>query len=132
MSRFNVQERRSAAEIFCSLEAGAITHTRRLVLDSAQKLLTKIGHKVLDKKELKQAYALLEQNQLDMLFHKLREKASNFVTASLSTAYWAWIDAVGFLSDATGLRWPYMTENGRKASLRHAQECAQEALAALS
>lgn len=132
MSQLNIQQRRSAAQVFCEVEAGQISQTRRLVLDSAHKLLRKYGHMILNRQELKQAYDLLEQNQLDVLFHKLRDKASSFVHASISAVYWSWIDAVGFLSDATGIRWPYMTEGGRKSSLRHAQQCAQEVLSALS
>lgn len=131
-TRLSIEDRRKAADMFCKLEEGAISQTRMLVITTARTLLEKLGHKFLTKTQLNEALAHVENNRLTALFHMLRDNASIAVKAGISKAYWSFIDAAGFLFDATGIDWPYMTEGGRRSSLNHAQECAQEALAELS
>lgn len=131
-TRLSIEDRRKAAAMFCKLEAGAISKTRMLVITTARTLLEKLGDKFLTKAQLNEALEHLQNNSLNALFHLLRDCASMAVRAGVSKAYWSFIDAVGFLFDATGTNWPYMTEGGRRSSLTHAHECAQEALAELS
>lgn len=131
-NRLSIEDRRKAAAMFCKLESSAISKTRMLVITTARTLVEKLGDKFLTNGQLNEALGHLENNRLNALFHLLRDCASMAVRAGVSNAYWSLIDAVGFLFDATGTNWPYMTEGGRRSTLIHAHKCAEDALAELS
>lgn len=132
MSRLSLQERRYAAKLFCNAASTEIKHTQSLIQESARTLLQKLGHLALSRNELERAFEHLSDNKLLDLLSQLRDKASRFVESGVSAPYWLLIDAIGFFHDATGMRWPYMTEAGRKSSLTHAKDCANEAMMALN
>lgn len=132
MSRLQIEARRNAAILFCKSEEKMIHYTRELLTTGARYLVNKLGNHFLTPRQYQQALGLIETGRLRQLFHDLRNLASLAVKAGISNAYWSFIDAVGFFFDATGVTWPYITDDGRRSSLRHAKLAAQDVLSELS
>lgn len=132
MSHLDPTERRHAADQFSRSVSGDVSQTKNLIRTGAIALIVKHAKVVLDPATYEEAKRCLDNDRLEALFQVLRRNATHFVAKGLSTAYWCWIDAFSFMEDAIGVRWPYMTDSGRRSSLKHAQDCAQEALEALA
>lgn len=122
------QDQSQAAQRFATTHEQEISRVRQLLAASGSWLIDEVGTKVFDSADLAKAKALSDAQDMTKLFSFVRQRASIFVVKHHSGAFWNWVDAVGFFWDATGTRWPYMTDELRANSLLWAQEGAQSVM----
>lgn len=102
------------AQLFIQKNAVEIEDAEAMLYAKAIELISCEGQKTLQPGTISKAADAINRKQLPLLFSILRQQASCF---SGSDRYWAWIDATGFLMDATGQQWPYFTQENRAQKL---------------
>lgn len=107
MQRLNQQYE---AQVFIQKNAVQIADAEAMLYAKAIELLSCEGQKTLQPGTISNAGDAITRKQLPRLFSILRQQAVYFRG---SDRYWAWIDATGFLMDATGQQWPYITQERR-------------------
>lgn len=113
------------ADAFVNQNREELDRVKASLLEAATVLLDVVAPHALTEKEIERSKSLCEQGDLGRLLSLLRARASAFVRARCSTAYWAWVDGTCFFYDAVGDRWPYFTMEKRDISLKWATEHAQ-------
>lgn len=97
------------------------------LIEMAMHLLDTADIKVLSASELELARSMCRDGHLKEIFTLLRSHAACFAVSGDSRVYWYWIDGAGFLFDAVGTHWQYMTTERRSISLEWAWKSVQSA-----
>lgn len=119
-----------AAHEFMQAHRQEVSNTKAALIKAAEHLLNQLGKAMFPPDELSQVTELCQNGDVHGLFRVFRPHSSVFVSGGQSGVFWDWIDGAGFLFDATGAQWPYMTQERRKLSLQWAQEGAQAVIGA--
>ncbi len=114
------------AEIFAAKHAAEIQVATAVVLECVRLFLNGTARGIIDPKKRSAAMAAVEHCNIVSLMLCLRPEAAKFVEANQSDAYWALIDAMNCLMDATGTHWPYITMERRSTYLSWAIPTAQQ------
>jgi hypothetical protein len=94
------------------------------ILTAAQRFLEGPAKTVLPEEIIVEAQVALQRTAIEDFTLLIRGYAAGFVTKKISGQFWSMIDAGNFFMDATGSRWPYMTQEKRQISLHWAAEDA--------
>jgi hypothetical protein len=113
---------KAESEIFKNTHQQVISRAETLITAAANEFLAGECKSILAASTIQRAEHALSMNNLQAFASVLRPEASSFSRARVSSRYWDLIDSIGHLETATGCYWPYVTQETRKYSLKHAIE----------
>ncbi|HCE7248175.1 TPA: hypothetical protein NHR53_006100 [Pseudomonas aeruginosa] len=116
------------ASVFVASNQERVASVTDTAVKMANDLLGRLAPKILLKNSLTNLQSLVEPSKIETFGLRLRQHAIEFVQAGVSGAYWELIDGISALSDATGSRWPYMSQELRSVrlgqALDHFESCS--------
>lgn len=101
------------ANSFKQANQGNIEKAREAIMAACRRFLQGPALAVLSNDEVRRAYHAIGEGNLQAFFQQIRPQAHRFANTNHSVCYWGLVDAMGFLQDATGTHWPYMTGERR-------------------
>lgn len=116
------EQQKHRAEVFVASNQEQVAALTDLAVQKANDFLESLAAKLLPTSTLTNLKAMAVAERIVEFYVALRQHALPFIEAKVSSAYWELIDGIGALSDATGYRWLYMTEEVRAARLKQSVE----------
>lgn len=110
---------------FCEAHQEEIVQLRADLQQAGTWLISRAFANFPDIPQLSSALRSCELGDISNAFRLIRPSHEPFYQLGLTSLFWEWIDAVNFLHDATGSRWPHMNQDGRLRCLEWALEGAQ-------
>lgn len=116
------EQQHHLAAVFVAANQDRVASLTCSAAKMATVFLRRLASKVLRQSTLTNLQALAKPETIADFGHLLRQHAVDFGRLGVTSAYWDLVDGIATLGDATGARWPYMTQEMRCIRLTHAQE----------
>lgn len=117
-----IEQQRHQAAVFVAANQDRVSTVTSAAANMANVFLGRLASKVLLSNVLTHLQSLAQPATIEAFALHLRQHASEFGQAGVTSSYWELIDGIFSLADATGAQWPYMTEEVRAVRLKHAAE----------
>ncbi|HGM8087211.1 TPA: hypothetical protein ACKP9S_003582 [Pseudomonas aeruginosa] len=117
-----IEQQRHRAAVFVAANQERVATVTGAAANMANVFLGRLASKVLLRNTLTNLQSLAQPATIEAFALHLRQHASEFGRAGVTSSYWELIDGIFSLADATGAQWPYMTEEVRAVRLKHAAE----------